>query len=401
MSLSKAKSSKKFDFILLSLLIVIGITSIIAIFSTFGVIGESRGIDYVTKQFMWYSIGFVALLIICYIGNDHIIFITKICYFILFFLLALLLIDKVFHDMTGSDLPFMNTVNGSTSWYAIPGLGSFQPSEFMKLCIIILTADTIEKHFETIDTADFQSDMLLFLKVFRWAIPPMILILLQPDTGICIIIGISLIVMLACSGIRKEWFIVGVILVAIVLALFSYMYLFHFEVLNDLIGGDGGYKLRRITSWLNPESDISGDGMQLYTALLTLGSAGIFGHGPQQMVVAIPEAQTDFIFAIIGQSFGFIGALFVIGLCLTLDLYLCYIASKTKIINEKFIVIGVVAILIYPQVQNIGMIIGLLPITGITLPLISYGGSSLLSYFLIFGVIMNISNRNLNLKDYL
>lgn len=335
MSLSKAKSSKKFDFILLSLLIVIGITSIIAIFSTFGVIGESRGIDYVTKQFMWYSIGFVALLIICYIGNDHIIFITKICYFILFFLLALLLIDKVFHDMTGSDLPFMNTVNGSTSWYAIPGLGSFQPSEFMKLCIIILTADTIEKHFETIDTADFQSDMLLFLKVFRWAIPPMILILLQPDTGICIIIGISLIIMLACSGIRKEWFIVGVILVVIVLALFSYMYLFHFEVLNDLIGGDGGYKLRRITSWLNPESDISGDGMQLYTALLTLGSAGIFGHGPQQMVVAIPEAQTDFIFAIIGQSFGFIGALFVIGLCLTLDLYLCYIASKTKIINEK------------------------------------------------------------------
>ena len=271
----------------------------------------------------------------------------------------------------------------------------------MKICFIILTADTIDQHFQVETTSSFTSDIFLFLKVFRWALPPMVMILLQPDTGICIIIGISILVMLACSGIRKEWFMIGIILIGLVLVLFFYMYFFHFDFLNDLIGGDGGYKLRRITSWLNPESDISGDGMQLYTALLTLGSAGISGHGPQQMVVLIPEAQTDFIFAIIGQSFGFIGAIFVILLCLTLDLYLCHIASKTKILSEKFMVIGIIGMLLYQQVQNIGMIIGILPITGITLPLISYGGSSLLSYFLAFGVIMNTSIRNLNLKDYL
>ena len=163
----------------------------------------------------------------------------------------------------------------------------------------------------------------------------------------------------------------------------------------------GGYKMKRITSWLNPESDIAGDGMQLYTALLVIGSAGLSGHGMQQLLVHIPEAQTDFIFAVAGQSWGLIGTIAIVGLCIMLDLYIARITYQSKNMYEKYFILGILGMLLYQQIQNIGMIIGLLPITGITLPLISYGGSSLLSYFAAFGIIMNTSAKNQSNNDFM
>lgn len=397
----KTKGNKKFDIILIGFLILIMLTSLIAIYSAFGVIGESKGMDYITKQLMWYTIGFSVFAIITYLGNDHLIFLIKILYFFLLACLALLFLDKLFNGLTGSDLPFISTINGATSWFQIPGIGSFQPSEFMKICLIVLSANEIELHFDQNPESTFINDIHLFINILKWAFLPMLFILMQPDTGVVLIIAFCLFIMLACSGIRKEWMLVVLIVGIIAILGFSYLYIYHFDLLNDLIGGEGGYKLKRITSWLNPESDTSNTGMQLYTALLSLGSAGLYGHGMQQFVVSIPEAQTDFIFAMIGQSFGFIGACFVVLLCLALNFYLCHIANKTKAIFDKFVVLGVIAILLYQQVQNIGMIIGLLPITGITLPMISYGGSSLLSYFIAFGIVMNISNNRLNLKEYI
>ena len=135
-------------------------------------------------------------------------------------------------------------------------------------------------------------------------------------------------------------------------------------------------------------------------ALLVLGSAGVTGHGIGQSLVAIPEAQTDFIFSVIGQSWGLLGTLFILALCLALDLKLCNIAINCKNMVEKYFIIGIIGILLYQQVQNIGMIVGLLPITGITLPLISYGGSSLLSYLIAFGIILNASSKAKKLSDY-
>ena len=158
--------------------------------------------------------------------------------------------------------------------------------------------------------------------------------------------------------------------------------------------------MKRITAWLNPETNINGDGHQLYMALLVLGSAGLSGHGVGQLLVQIPEAQTDFIFAVIGQSWGLMGTLFIVALCLALDLHLCRIASNSKNMFEKYFILGILGMLLYQQIQNIGMIIGLLPITGITLPLISYGGSSLLSYLIAFAIVMNASAKARKLSDY-
>ena len=244
-------------------------------------------------------------------------------------------------------------------------------------------------------------DFSLFLEVAKWALPPMLLILVQPDTGVVLIIAISLFAMIVCSGIKREWFLLIGILIFVVLALFFYMYFYHFDLLSKLIGGEGGYKLSRISAWLNPESDINGEGHQLYMALLALGSAGLTGHGMGAELVSIPEAQTDFIFAVAGQTWGLLGTLFIVALCLGLDIHLCRVASNSKNMFEKYFIIGILGMLLYQQVQNIGMIIGLLPITGITLPLISYGGSSLLSYMIAFGIIFNASAKAKKLSDYI
>ena len=166
------------------------------------------------------------------------------------------------------------------------------------------------------------------------------------------------------------------------------MYFYQQDFLSSLFDA---YRLQRIESWLNPDSYIQGSSNQLYTALLSLGSAGLTGYGLQAKIISIPEAHTDFIFAAIGQCFGLVGTTIIVCICMVLDLYLCKIAYNTKSTKNRLIVIGVVAMLFYQQIQNLGMIIGLLPITGITLPLISYGGSSILSYFISFAIIMNIS----------
>ncbi len=153
------------------------------------------------------------------------------------------------------------------------------------------------------------------------------------------------------------------------------------------------YRLQRIDAWLDPESHILGSSNQLYTALLSLGSAGLTGYGLQANIIAIPEAHTDFIFAAFGQCFGLLGTVFILLVCLLLDLYLylCKIAYNMKKPADRYITIGVIAMLLYQQIQNLGMIVGLVPITGVTLPLISYGGSSIVSYFIAFGLILRAS----------
>ena len=172
------------------------------------------------------------------------------------------------------------------------------------------------------------------------------------------------------------------------IGLFVYLYFFQRDFLEIFISN---YRLSRIDAWLDPESNIQGSSNQLYTALLSLGSAGLTGYGLQADIIAIPEAHTDFIFAAIGQCFGLLGTTFVLIICLLFDYVLFKIAYNTTNRTDRFIVIGVIAMLVYQQLQNLGMIVGLVPITGITLPMISYGGSSILSYFISFAIVMNLS----------
>lgn len=398
--LSRVKEPKRFDFILAGIVVVMILTSVLSIYSSLKLVPASYGgYGMVLRQLVWAAIGLVAIIVIMYFGNEALYDFIKIVYWILLVMLVILFIDMMLWKITGRHFPggLIDDINGAVSWFQIPGIGNFQPSEFMKIVLIVKTALIIDEHNKDKTDDTYESDLSLFYKIIKTCLVPVLLILFQPDTGICIIIFISIAVMTLCSGIRKEWFTIGMIFMFLVLALFFYLYLFQRPFLEQFIDS---YKLKRFDGWIYPEKNYIDEGHQLYTALLALGSAGLSGVGLQPDSIFISEAHSDLIFVVFSQSFGFIGALFILILCFALDfkLYMITIQSKNPI--EKYMICGFLAMLVYQQIQNMGMVVGLLPITGITLPFISYGGSSLLSYFIVIGLVMNASAKAKKLSDY-
>jgi rod shape determining protein RodA len=166
---------------------------------------------------------------------------------------------------------------------------------------------------------------------------------------------------------------------------FLYLYFYQQNLFITLFGSSIFYRLERIFSWSQ------GSGLQLENAMAAIGSAGLFGHGFNQTPIYFPESSTDFIFAVFASNFGFVGVIILIGIIIYLDIQILLLSRKKIEDINQFIVAGILGMLVFQQIQNIGMTVGLLPITGITLPFVSYGGSSLLSYMLLVGILLNIS----------
>lgn len=344
------------------------------------------GTDLLIKQVIWVIISIVSLILLIQIGVDRLFTAIDIAYWILMFLLLLLIVDRYIN------LPFIAPVNGTRAWFQLPGLGTIQPSEFMKAVLIIKSSVTISEHIDQNRLSNIESDLFLFYKILKYAIPPLFLMILQPDTGIPIIIIIGLIAMLSMSGISKYWLISGFSFIGLVLIIFLGLFFFAPDMLVNVVGSS--YRLNRIYGWLQTEQYISSWGLQLYQSLLAVGSAGWLGHGLGSQVITLIEPQNDFIFAVIGQNFGFIGASIVLFLHLALDLAIIRIIQNNEYYREKIMAVGLLGMLLFQQIQNMGMIIGLLPITGITLPFISAGGSSLLSFVPMIAIIFHMSHLN-------
>lgn len=385
------KKTIRCDFGFLLILLVLFATSCFALYNSFNLIRNGSGSYYLQRQIMWYVLGFILLYIISRFQNKALYALIPQVYKYLMYILVYLLASRFLDRLTGYSLPLAGDINGAYSWLQIPGLGSFQASEFMKVILILKTSLIVTDFQKKHPNPTWREDWSMFLEIFKWALPPMILILLEPDTGVFIIITFTLLVLVLCSGVRRIYIWIALGLVAVVFIAFFTLYFYYPDTLSSLVSA---YQLRRIDAWLDPEHNVLGSSNQLYTALLSLGSAGLTGFGLQANIISIPEAHTDFIFAAFGQCFGLLGTVFILGVCLWLDLYLCKMAYNSKNPTNRLILIGTIAMLLYQQIQNMGMIIGLVPITGITLPLISYGGSSTLSYFILFGIIMNMSPQS-------
>lgn len=396
--LSKVKEPKNIDFILISIVACLVISSLIAIYSSLKLIPAYQS-GIVGTQIKWLMISLTAVAVIVYFGNDALYDFINIVYWILLGLLIILFIDLVLFKLTGSHLPggFITQTNGAISWFTIPGIGNLQPSEFMKIVLVVKCALIIDEHNSNKMENSYEEDIDLFKKICKPCVLPLILILLQPDTGIFLIIFIGIVIMVLCSGIRKEWFIVAACLALLFLVVFFYLYFYQRPFLNSFLD----YQLERFDGWFYAEENYQDEGHQLYTALLALGSAGFNGVGLQPNLIQISEANTDLIFVVFGQSFGFIGSLFLLSLCFALDFRIYQICVQSKKAVEKYMLLGFLGMIVFQQIQNIGMVCGLLPITGITLPFISYGGSSLLSYFIALAFILNTSSRAKKLSDYI
>ena len=267
--------------------------------------------------------------------------------------------------------------NGSRSWFGIGSLG-IQPSEFAKLGLIIFTSK-------------YLSNSNRFLKSYKEGVFPILgitllffgLIMLQPDLGTGMILVVSIIALLFIAGVNMKFFIGMGILGAIGVVILIVI---------------APYRMDRITSFIDPWSDALGTGFQIIQSLYAIGPGGLLGTGflnSVQKHFYLPEPQTDFIFSIIAEEFGVVGAFIVVGLFSIIFWRGIKIATNTKDTFSKYLSFGMIFQMIFQALMNLMVVIGMIPVTGVTLPFLSYGGSSLLISMISIGILLNIArNRN-------
>ncbi len=366
-------AKKKIDItILIPILLFAGI-SIVTITSALTYLSPTLG-NLALKQAIWYLVGGVLVLVLLHFKNDYLYQNAFVFYIILNVLLLLLLI-------------FGQPINNSKCWFTIPGIGSFQPSEFMKVSLILVLGVMIKKFRSEKTNPSCKDEFIFLVQTFLIVLVPSILTFLEPDTGVVILYFVIYFFMLFASGIRLRWFLLVFIIGALLLGFVFGTYFLVQDTFIQIFGTKLFYRMERIFSW----SD--GSGLQLENALAAIGSAGAFGHGFNETPIYFPESGTDFIFAVFASNFGFFGSLILIAIICYFDYRLIHLAMGKIDPLHKFVLSGIISMLVFQQIQNIGMTLGLLPITGITLPFISYGGSSLLSYMLIVGIVLNISKE--------
>lgn len=342
-------------------LLLFSIISYISIFSASAYLSPSLGKLYY-KQIYWYLIGIIGITLISKQKKENIYKYSFIFYLIINILLILVLI-------------FGKEYNGTKAWFNIGQL-SFQPTEFMKIALILFNSVIINSYTK-------KNEKKIIIYVIISTLIPSILTFLEPDTGAILSYFVISITMLYISGINKKWFIYLISIAALLIISFMLLYFYNQEFFINTLGTNMFYRIDRIINWTNKE------GMQLKNSLIAISSSGIFGHGFNNTPIYFPEAGTDFIFTVLASNFGLIGSAILLILLFLFD---SNIIKNAKSVNkqDKCIIMGIISLFAFQQILNIAMTIGLLPIVGITLPLISYGGSSTLSYLLLVGIIIKI-----------
>lgn len=319
---------------------------------------------YLRAQMMFLIIGFIIMIIVSKIPYTYYLKKANIILLVCFFLLVLVLI------------PGIGTVrNGSRSWFGIGGFG-IQPSEFMKLALIIFTSKYLSRNNKDIKNIKVGVLPILFITMLVFA-----LIMLQPDFGTGVITVMSIVGLLFISGVNFNFFIkIGVL---------------------GLIGASGliiiaPYRLQRILSFLNPWQDPLGSGFQSIQSLFAIGPGGLLGLGfgnSIQKHFYLPEPQTDFIFSIISEELGFLGILLVSSLFIIIIYRGIKISINSTDLFSKYLSFGIIFQIAFQTLLNLLVVVGLIPVTGVTLPFLSYGGSSLLITMISVGILLNISRH--------
>ncbi len=262
---------------------------------------------------------------------------------------------------------------GSKSWINLPGVPfSIQPSEFVKLFLIITFAKHLSKEKKSINHP------LTLIKLACHAGPIILLVLLQGDLGTALVYMVMIIFMLFAAGLSL-WYFVGIGGAAVIALPYIWPFL-------------GEYQQMRILCGFNPELDPEVYGFQALAAKAAITSGGLFGKGlfEGSKYQSVPMANSDSIFAIIGEKFGFVGCMVVFVTFIVLIVRIIWIAKNARKTYSGYICIGISAVLIAQFIENVGMNLAMLPLVGITLPFLSYGGSSILSLYLMMGIVQSI-----------
>lgn len=369
---------RRIDWVLIGILVLLAFVSVTIINSAMG--GGQYSANFSIRQILYYVLGGAIALLIMLVSPKKLMKYTYLLYFILCIGLFILIIIP--------ETPITPIINGAKSWYKL-GPISVQPSEFMKIVLILALAKLISRHNQFTFNKSLETDFKLLLKIVGISIVPMVLILLQNDLGTTLVICAIIAGVMIVSGI--SWKILAPLFIAgIVIGSTLILSIIYKPSLIENTLGIKTYQLGRINSWLDPYTYSSGDGYHLTESLKAIGSGQLFGKGFNHGEVYIPENHTDFIFSVIGEEFGFIGSVILILIFLAFIFHLVRLATKIELPFSKLFIIGYASLILFHVLQNIGMTVQLLPITGIPLPFISYGGSSLWSLMCGIGVLLSI-----------
>lgn len=377
MMTSSRNTTSKLDYSLVFILLLLFLASCLSIYSA-----QASGqydSNFLIKQIIFYGIGCGIIAAVIRLDSDQLKKLTWYAYGVGIFLLVLLIIAPE------SIAP---VINGAKNWFKVPGIGSLQPSEFVKIFIILALAKVIEDHHQKNPVKTISSDFWLLIKLGVITMVPLILIIKQ-DLGTSLVFIAILLGMIFISGITWKLlvpiFSIGTALISVIF----YFVLLKPEILEKYLGVKQ-YQFSRIYSWLDPYNFQSSAGYQLTRSLLAIGSGQTGGKGYGNREVYLPESHTDFIFSVVGEEYGFIGASVLVSLFFLLIYHITKVGMETKNNFYTYICVGVISMITFHVFQNIGMTIGVLPITGIPLPFISYGGSSLMGNMLGLGLIFSI-----------
>ena len=272
-------------------------------------------------------------------------------------------------------------INGAKAWIRLPAGFQIQPAEIAKISIIIGISMLLSERTHNSDEPSTND----ILKALAVAALPILLILRQPDMGTVFIISASVVTILAVSGAPTRW-VVGLILLAVIGGFVA-----------TKTGVISDYQVKRLQSFVNPNADTQGTGYQLRQARITVGSGGLIGtglfNGPQTNGRFVPEQQTDFIFTVAGEELGFVGSSVIILLLLTILMRAFGIARRSTDPYGTLVCTGVIAWFAFQIFENIGMTLGLMPMTGVPLPFLSYGGSSMFANLIGIGLLQNVHAR--------
>lgn len=364
MKLTEHKYMKNFDWALFGSVGVILVIGLLNLYSTTYGLTLSK---YFVDQIIWIMGGIVVMFLVSLVDYH---FFNRYAYFM--YGLTMLMLILVFF--------IGRSANGSQRWIHL-GFFNIQPSEIIKISVVLVLARYFQDHQEkrTMGTWDLVAPMLL-------TVPPFILVLKQPDLGTSLIVLSAAVLMIWFAGVQRR-----ILITTIVLFLISMPIIWKFG-LHD-------YQRDRVISFLDPEKYASGKGYQVTQAKIAIGSGRFSGkgylNGSQSKLQFLPKQHTDFVYSNFGEEFGFLGSVFLFFLYIVFFLACFNIAVNARDVFGVMVAFGFSATLICQTLINFGMEMGILPVVGITLPFLSYGGTSIIGSMLKLGILLNISRRKI------
>ena len=357
------KLLKNTEWAVLIVSIILFIIGTVALFSA----TQTTELEEFKKQIRWFIVSIPFLILAITIDYNIIVKFSPLLYVVSIGMLVGVL--------------FTEPINGASSWFKIGESFTFQPSEIAKVAVILFMAFILNK-LQIKGRKEINKIWKLLIYFILMGIP-ILLIIKQPDYGTAMAFITALLCMLFVSGLDRKYLIFAVVAIAVA-APIVYTHL-------------PAHALSRIDSFLHPENDIRGASYNMYQSKLAIGAGQVFGmgllKGNQTQLGFLYPKTTDFIFAVIGEELGFVATVSIVILYIVLITKAVFIAKTAKDNIGSYIAIGIAGIFLFYMVENIGMTIGLLPITGVPLPFVSYGGSSLITNFICIGLLLNISSR--------